>query len=208
MAIFDSIMENYIVDTVIREGLLSSANIKSQLTTVLLKIFNGKTDMANGNEIGKALKQVRGITNVMYLFSINGDKYGATYYQHRYIIEDNKNIMYQVDIWNRPFEIISKTTVKKMYDESETVIPEKICNDFLQEYIKLAKKEFVGYASISKRTIGIYMYTPQKGKQDSQRMGINYSEHKPDIRSIMTKLANKYPDDHELKSNNELSYIG
>lgn len=193
----------------VTEGLLSSANMKSQLVTVLLKIFNGKTDMASGNDIGKAIKQVRGVSKVAYIFSIEGTANdGVTYYQHRYIVEDNKDIMYQIDVWNRPMDIISKTTVKKIYDKSSTDVPDNICKDFISEYLKLAKKVFVGYASISRDTLGIYMYAPERGKQDKQLMGSNYGENKPNIYAITTKLTRKYPDELEMKSNNELRYIG
>ena len=47
MALFDYIVES----SLIHEGLLSSANMKSQLITVLLKIYNGKTDMADAKDI-------------------------------------------------------------------------------------------------------------------------------------------------------------
>lgn len=53
MALFDYIIES----SFMHEGFLSSANMKSQLTTVLMKIFNGKTDMANGKDIESALKK-------------------------------------------------------------------------------------------------------------------------------------------------------
>ena len=202
MPIIDSIGE-----AILNEGFLSSANMKSQLTTVLLKIFNGKTDMASGEDIGNAIKQVRGVSKVAYIFSIKGDSSnGVTYYQHRYIVEDNKNVMYQIDVWNKPMDLISKTTVMKMYDKSSTKVPDKICKDFISEYLKLAKKGFVGYASISKNILGIYMYPPERGKQDTQIMGVNYGEHRPDIQSIINKIQKKYSNDLEIKSNNELIY--
>lgn len=191
---------------ILNEGVLSSANMKSQLTTVLMKIFNGKTDMASGKDIGNAIKQVRGVSKVAYLFSIEGDRFGVTYYQHRYIVEDNKNVMYQIDVWNRPMDLVSRTTVKKMYDKSSTKVPDKICKDFISEYLKLAKKGFVGYASISKNTLGIYMYSPERGKQDKQIMGANYGQHSSDIQSIINKIQKKYADEIDIKSNNELVY--
>lgn len=204
MAMFDIIMENSFV----HEGVLSSANMKSQLTTLLLKIYNGKADMADGKSIGQALKKVRGVKQSQYLFTIKGDMYDVTYYQHRYLVEDKKGILYQVDIWNKPMELISRTTVKKMYDPSSTNIPEKICKDFMSGYISMAKKAFLGYASISKNTMGIYMYTPEPGKQDSQLQGVSYGDNAPAILSLMNNMAKKYPDDLKQKSNNELSYIG
>lgn len=191
---------------ILNEGVLSSANMKSQLTTVLMKIFNGKTDMASGKDIGNAIKQVRGVSKVAYLFSIEGDRFGVTYYQHRYIVEDNKNVMYQIDVWNRPMDLVSRTTVKKMYDKSSTKVPDKICKDFISEYLKLAKKGFVGYASISKNTLGIYMYSPERGKQDKQIMDANYEQHSSDIQSIINKIQKKYADEIDIKSNNELVY--
>ena len=204
MALFDYIIES----SFIHEGLLSSANMKSQLTTVLMKIFNGKTDMANGKDIESALKKVRGVSKVQYMFSIEGDKNGATYYQHRYIIEDNKDILYQIDIWNKPMELVSRTTVKKIYDPTSTKIPKRICEDFIKEYLSLSKKAFVGYASISKTTMGIYMYTPEKGKQDAQLQGASYGSNSSDIQSIINKMVKKYPQDLEKKTENEVSYIG
>lgn len=202
MPIIDSIVES-----ILNEGFLSSANMKSQLTTVLLKIFNGKTDMADGKDIGNAIKKVRGVSKVAYLFSIEGDSsIGVTYYQHRYIVEDNKNIMYQVDVWNKPMDLVSRTTVKKMYDKSSTNIPDAICKDFIREYISLAKKGFAGYCSVLKNTMGIYMYTPERGKQDTQIMNKNYESFKSDIQTLINKIAEKYSDDLEIKSNNELVY--
>lgn len=204
MALFDYIVES----SLIHEGLLSSANMKSQLTTLLLKIYNGKTDMANGKSIGEALKKVRGVSKVQYMFSIEGDKSGVTYYQHRYIVEDNKEVLYQIDIWNKPMELISRTTVKKMYDPTSTKIPKRICGDFIKEYLSLSEKAFVGYASISKTTMGIYMYIPEKGKQDAQLQGVSYGSNASTIQSIINKMVKKYPQDLEKKSENEISYIG
>lgn len=204
MALFDYIVES----SLIHEGLLSSANMKSQLTTLLLKIYNGKTDMANGKSIGEALKKVRGVSKVQYMFSIEGGKSGVTYYQHRYIVEDNKEVLYQIDIWNKPMELISRTTVKKMYDPTSTKIPKRICGDFIKEYLSLSKKAFVGYASISKTTMGIYMYIPEKGKQDAQLQGVSYGSNASTIQSIINKMVKKYPQDLEKKSENEISYIG
>lgn len=202
MPIIDNIGES-----ILNEGFLSSVNMKSQLTTVLIKIFNGKTDMASGKDIGNAIKQVRGVSKVAYLFSIEGDGYdGVTYYQHRYIVEDNKDVMYQIDVWNRPMDLISRVTVKKIYDKSSTKVPDKICKDFISEYLKLAKKGFVGYASISKNTLGIYTYSPERGKQDKQIMGANYGQHSSDIQLIINKIQKKYADELEIKSNSELVY--
>lgn len=204
MALFDYIIES----SFMHEGFLSSANMKSQLTTVLMKIFNGKTDMANGKGIESALKKVRGVSKVQYMFSIEGDKDGVTYYQHRYIVEDKKEILYQIDVWNKPMTLISRTTVIKMYDPSKTRIPKKICGDFIKEYLSLSKKGFVGHASISKNTMGIYMLLPEQGKQDSQLQGHLYGANASNILSIMDKIVKKYPNDLERKSNNEVSYIG
>ena len=204
MALFDYIVEN----SFIHEGLLSTANMKSQLTTVLMKIYNGKTDMASGKDIESALKKVRGVSKVQYMFSIEGDNSGVTYYQHRYIVEDNKDILYQIDIWNKPMELVSRTTVKKIYDPTSTKIPKRICEDFIKEYLSLSKKAFVGYASISKATMGIYMYIPEKGKQDAQLQGVNYGSNASNIQSIINKMIKKYPQDLEKKTENEVSYIG
>ena len=204
MALFDYIVES----SLIHEGLLSSANMKSQLTTLLLKIYNGKTDMASGKSMEEVLKKVRGVSKVQYMFSIEGDKSGATYYQHRYIVEDNKEVLYQIDIWNKPMELISRTTVKKIYDPTSTKIPKRICGDFIKEYLSLSKKAFVGYASISKTTMGIYMYIPEKGKQDAQLQGVSYESNASTIQSIINKMVKKYPQDLEKKSENEVSYIG
>ena len=204
MALFDYIVES----SLIHEGLLSSANMKSQLTTLLLKIYNGKTDMASGKSIEEALKKVRGVSKVQYMFSIEGDKSGVTYYQHRYIVEDNKEVLYQIDIWNKPMGLISRTTVKKIYDPTSTKIPKRICGDFIKEYLSLSKKAFVGYASISKTTMGIYMYIPEKGKQDAQLQGVSYGSNASTIQSIINKMIKKYPQDLEKKSENEVSYVG
>ena len=54
MTLFDCILES---SQFIHEGLLSSANMKSQLITVLLKIYNGKTDMDDAKDIESAIKK-------------------------------------------------------------------------------------------------------------------------------------------------------
>lgn len=205
MALFDYILES---SQFIHEGLLSSANMKSQLITVLLKIYNGKTDMADAKDIESALKKVRGVSKVEPLITLRSIIDGVTYYQHRYIVEDTKKVMYQIDIWNKPMALVSKTTVDKIYDPSRTNVPEKIVKDFLKEYVSLARKGFAGFPHVSKNTIGLYSYLPIPGKPDSPIVGMNYNDFKPDIERVMIKLANKYKDELEPKTKNELIYIG
>lgn len=123
-------------------------------------------------------------------------------------MEDTKKVMYQIDIWNKPMVLVSKTTVDKIYDSSRTNVPEKIVKDFLKEYVSLARKGFAGLPSISKNTIGLYSYVPIPGKPDSPIVGMNYNDFKPDIERVMIKLANKYKDELEPKTKNELIYIG
>lgn len=50
------------------------------------------------------------------------------------------------------------------------------------------------------------MYTPERGKQDTQIMTKNYESFKSDIQTLINKIAEKYSDDLEIKSNNELVY--
>lgn len=204
MALFDCVLEN----SVLTEGALSASSMKVQLTSILLKIAGGNTDMASAKDIERAIGKVKGVRNVKWLLSISGDMGNTTYYQHRYIIEDKKDIMYQVDVWNKPLSVISKITLRKLYDPSNTNIPKEICEDFITEYIKLTQNQFLGYAEISKNTMGIYMFAPEKGKQDAQLQGHSYGANKDNIIRIVSKLVNKYPDQLEVSKNNIIKYIG
>ena len=56
MHIIDEIALN-----ILNEGVLSSANMKSQLTTVFMRIFKGKTDMASVKHVVIAIKQDRDV---------------------------------------------------------------------------------------------------------------------------------------------------
>ena len=164
--------------------------------------------MADAKDIESAIKKVRGVSKVEPLITLRSIKDGVTYYQHRYIVEDTKKVMYQIDIWNKPMVLVSKITVDKIYDPSRTNVPEKIVKDFLKEYVSLARKGFAGLPSVSKNIIGLYSYLPILGKPDSPIVGMNYNDFKPDIERVMIKLANKYKDELEPKTKNELIYIG
>ena len=51
MALFDCVLEN----SVLTEGALSASSMKVQLTSILLKIAGGNTDMASAKDIERAI---------------------------------------------------------------------------------------------------------------------------------------------------------
>lgn len=207
MALFDIILEN-----VITEGYLSSADMKSQLSTVIIKVFNGQIDMSDGNRLNTAIQKCARIKKSTLIMSIEGEyKDRATkYYQHRFFVEDIKGVLYQFDIWSRPDRILAKTSVTKIYDKKLCDIPEQYVTQFLGNYTStLMKQGFVGYPQVNKNTMGIYAhYRAGSKSQDEHIQSISFEKAKPTITKILNDIYSKNTDKFEYKSKNELKYIG
>ena len=205
MALFDYIIES----SFMHEGRASSStDTKKQLAIALRNMSTSIADINDGKIIEPAIKKLGIVSKIQYMGSNNWGKNGVQYHQHRYIVEDKNEILYQLDILSKPILSSISTTTVKIYDPSKTNIPKKICRDFIKEYLPLSKKNFVIHAFIYKNIMGIYMRLLTEEESNPYFQYSSYGADASKISSIMDKMVKKYPNDLKKISNNKVSYIG
>lgn len=205
MALFDAILEDFLI-----EGHFSSVGLKAKLIDILAKIYNGKIEIENADQLEAAIRKLPGIKKVEWVSQYQS-KYVPTQkiiIQTRFLIMDMKDITYQLDVYNHPMKTIAKIDITKIHDPSICNIPDQYAISFLNNYVNLlARKGFAGYASISKNKVGIYahvragMYTADAPHQHN-----DFERFKPTIKKVIKDLYNK--GNFEYIALNELKYIG